>query len=303
MKVIIPVAGRGTRLLPFTQSRQKCLLPVAGKPVIDHILPPLIEQGFDEIILVTGYLEDQIREYTRKYDASFRFVRQEEPLGLGHAVYQGLENRDDPVLIQLGDVIYHHDFSSFCTTDHHRIAVDRVPDPERFGIVSVEGGRVMRVWEKPENPPSNLAVIGLYYLSNQRPLWEALTYLIDHNITTKGEIQLADAFQELIDSKEVVTVDFLPNWYDCGIPETFLSSNKALLTSSGLSIEGSTIIEPVSIGSGCHIESSTVGPFVTIMDDCQVVNSRLDDTIVLWDSEIRDATVSHAIVGNGHRLP
>ena len=301
MKVIIPVAGHGTRLLPHTKRRQKCLLPVAGKPVIDHILVPLIEQGFDQIILITGYLEEQVREYIRKFDASFSIIRQQDVLGLGHAVYQGLENIEDPVMIQLGDVIYHHDFVNFCSSEYHRVAVDKVPDPERFGIVEIEGDRIIRVWEKPANPPTNLAIVGLYYLHNQRVLWEAISYLIAHKITTKGEIQLADAFQRMIEMGEVVTFETVSQWFDCGVPETFLSANRALLSASSLLIDGSTVIEPISIGSACKITNSTIGPFVTIMDGCYIADSRISDAIVLWDSRIEKATIHHDIVGGDFR--
>lgn len=303
MRVIIPIAGRGTRLLPYTEKKQKCLLPVAGKPVIDHILHPLVEQGFDRITLVTGYLEDQVKEHVKRFNASFRFVRQEEALGLGHAVYQGLEDCHEPVMIQLGDVIYHHDFARFSDSKNHKMAVDRVPDPERFGIVEVENNRIVRVWEKPQDPPGNLATVGLYYLSDQGILRDALTYLMDHNITTKGEIQLADAFQRMIEVGEVVTAEYVSGWYDCGVPETFLSSNKALLVPTGLSLKGSTIVDPVSIGPNCRIKNSTIGPFVTIMKGCHIVNSRIEDAIILWDSEIVDRNVSHAILGNHDRFP
>lgn len=303
MKVIIPVAGQGTRLLPFTKKRQKCLLPVAGKPVLDHIVLPLIEQGFDEIVLVTGYLEEQLKSYVTRFDASFSFVRQEEQLGLGHAVFMGLENTDAPVLIQLGDTIYRYDFAKFCRTEHHRIAVDRVPDPERFGIVEVEEDRIIKVWEKPDRPPTDLGVVGLYYLSNQKVLWEILKYLIDHRITTKGEIQLADAFQKMVEAGEVITAVRVPDWFDCGVPETFLSTNRALLHPSGVSADGCRIVEPVSIGNNCHFDNCTIGPFATIMDGCRITNSRISDAIVLWDSQVEETTIRHAIVGGRYRIP
>jgi len=298
MKVIIPIAGFGTRLLPFTKVRQKCLLPVAGKPVIDHILSPLIKQGFSQIILITGHLENQVREYVQKFDASFFFVRQQDALGLGHAVYQGLENIDDPVMIQLGDVIYSHNFSKFCDSDYHKIAVDEVPDPQRFGIVEVEENRIVRVLEKPINPSSNLAIVGLYYLYNQRILWEAIRYLIDHNLTTKGEIQLADAFQRMIEMGETITFERVSRWFDCGIPESFLSTNRALLTPSNKIIEGSQIFEPVYIGSGCRIQNSTIGPYVTVMENCFISNSTISDTIIFWNSKIEEATIRHEMVEN-----
>ncbi|MFQ6673872.1 MAG: sugar phosphate nucleotidyltransferase [Fidelibacterota bacterium] len=302
MKVIIPVAGRGTRLLPHTRKRQKCLLPVAGRPVIDHILEPLIEQGFDRIVLITGYLQEQLEDYVKKFDAHFSFVLQPEALGLGHAVFLGLENSDDPVMIQLGDVIYHLEFAEFCNSRDHRIAVDTVPDPERFGIVEVDGDRIVAVHEKPENPPTNLAIVGLYYLFSEKALRDAIGYLMDEKITTKGEMQLADAFQRMIDQGDIITRKAVPQWYDCGIPDTFLATNRLLLRPSGVSVKGCRIIEPVSIGEDCVIVDSTIGPHVTVMDGCRISHSKVSDAIVLWNACLEDVTVSHRIVEEDGRL-
>lgn len=299
MKVIIPVAGLGTRLLPHTKIRQKCLLPVAGKPVLDHIIEPLLAQEFNEIVLVTGHLEDQLKEYVNKFDAEFTFARQEKALGLGHAIFQGLKEEEDPVLIQLGDVIYDLDFFGFCSSGEHRIALDKVQDPERFGIVEVGDGTIKRVHEKPENPPTDLAIVGLYYLESQKPLWQAIKHLMDRNITTKGEIQLADAFQIMIESGEIIGFERVYNWFDCGVPETFLSTNRTLLSPSGMGFEGSRIIEPVSIGEKCNIVNSTVGPYVTLMSGSQIIDSEVSDAIVLWNGRVENTVVRHAMVPEG----
>ena len=299
MKVIIPVAGHGTRLLPHTDKRQKCLLPVAGKPVIDHILEPLIDQGFDEIVLVTGYLEEQLREHVSKFQADFTFAPQPEALGLGHAVFQGLEKSDDPALIQLGDVIYDVDFRHFCREGQHRIAVNEVPDPQRFGIVELDGDRITEVHEKPENPPTNLAIIGLYFLTTQRSLWEATKHLMDKRITTGGEIQLADALDLMARNGENIAAERCEKWYDCGVPESFLSTNRALLKPFSQTVEGSTIVEPVHIGNGCRIIASTIGPNVTLMDGATIDNCEVSDSIVLWNAHLSGKTVSGTIIEEG----
>ncbi len=299
MKVIIPVAGFGTRLRPHTEKRQKCLLPVAGKPVIDHIVEPLISQGFDEIVLITGHLDDQIKRYVRRFDAKFTFSRQEEQLGLGHAVFQGLSPVDEPVLIQLGDVIYDLNLSEFCSSLNHKIAVDEVPDPERFGVVEIDGDRIVRVIEKPKIPPSNLAIVGLYYMTSQKVLYDAILHLMENEITTNSEIQLADAFEWMIGEGEIFNHSRVPRWYDCGIPETFLTTNQALLEPSGLQLDGVEIREPVSIGADCLIENSTIGPNVTIMDGATILNSQVEDSIVLWNANIENEYVKHAIIPEG----
>lgn len=299
MKVVIPVAGLGTRLLPHTEKRQKCLLPVAGKPVLDHILEPIVEENFDPIVLITGYLEDQIKEHVAKYDANFEFVPQPDPLGLGHAIYLGLEDSDKPAMIQLGDVIYDIDLGEFCRSPNHLLAVDTVPDPERFGVVQTDGERVVKLFEKPENPPTNLAVIGLYFLSNQQVLWRAINDLIHKGITTRGEIQVTDALERMVSEGEVISVQRVSNWFDCGVPETLLSTNRRLIKSSGRRIEGSEILEPVSIGSDCTIVNSRVGPHVTIMDGCRITDCTISDAIVLWNARLEGTQVKHAIVDEG----
>ena len=295
MKAIIPVAGFGTRLRPHTEIRQKCLLPVAGKPVLDHIIEPLISQGFDEIVLITGHLEDQIKKYVRRFDAEFTFARQDEQRGLGHAIFQGLEPSDDPVLIQLGDVIYNLDLTEFCQSSTHKIAVDEVPDPERFGVVEIDKERITRVVEKPKNPHSNLAIVGLYFMTNQKVLYDAILQLMENEITTNSEIQLADAFEWMIGKGEVFQHTKVSKWFDCGIPETFLSTNKALLKPSGLQLDGVVINEPVSIGTDCRIESSVIGPNVTIMDGVTILNSQVEDSIVLWNAKVENEDVEHEI--------
>lgn len=267
--------------------------------MIDHILEPLVKEGFDPIVLITGYLEEQIRDHVKKYDARFEFIRQPDPLGLGHAIFLGLERSDDPAMIQLGDVIYHLDFGAFCRSPHHRLAVDTVPDPERFGVVETDGNRVVKLYEKPEHPPTNLAVIGLYYLSNQRVLWEAINTLLMKGITTRGEIQLTDAFQRMVSEGEPITFKEVSRWFDCGIPDTFLSSNRRLLKPSGKRIGGSRIVEPVSIGTDCRIVNSRIGPHVTLMDGCRISDATVSDAIVLWNGRIDGATVDHVIVEEG----
>ncbi len=267
--------------------------------MIDHILEPLIEQGFDEIVLVTGYLEEQLKAHVSEFDAQFTFAFQQEPLGLGHAVFQGLEESDEPALIQLGDVIFDLDFQQFCRPDSHRIAVNEVPNPERFGIVEVEGDRIVNVLEKPENPPSNLAIIGLYFLSSQRPLWNVVKHLMDNEITTGGEIQLADALQLMVENGETVTTEYISEWHDCGVPETFLEANGALLKPSNKTIEGSTLVEPVHIGENCEIVNSTVGPNVTVMDSARIIDSHVSESIVLWNAVIKDKILENQLVEEG----
>ena len=183
MKAIIPVAGHGTRLEPHTFKCQKCLLPVAGKPVLSHILDRLTRAGVTDITLIIGHLGSQVREYCKTYSkAEFTFIEQTERLGLGHAVYQGLEHSEEPVLIVLGDSILELDYNKLLSSTYSTLGVDQVLDPKRFGIVEQDGGRIISVVEKPKNPLSNLALIGIYYISSQKELAQGVEYLIKNDM-------------------------------------------------------------------------------------------------------------------------
>ena len=163
MKAIIPVAGYGTRLEPHTLKLQKCLLPVGGKPVLGHILDRIINVGVTEITLIIGHLGYQVKEFCLSYEnVSFTFFEQTDRLGLGHAVYQGLDKSDNPVLIVLGDAILDLDYDNLIISQSSAIGVSPVPDPERFGIVELDKNQIVKFCEKPKNPISNLALIGIY---------------------------------------------------------------------------------------------------------------------------------------------
>ena len=205
MKAIIPVAGHGTRLEPHTVKLQKCLLPVAGKPVMEHILDRLTEAGVTNITLIIGHLGKQVREYCNTYTkAKFTFVEQKEQLGLGHAVYQGVDQSEEPVLIVLGDSILELDYDKLLSSTNSTIGVYRVPDPHRFGIIELDGDRIINVVEKPDNPPCSLAMIGIYYISSQKELFEGVEYLIKNDIRTKNEYQLTDAYRVFIVSGHII---------------------------------------------------------------------------------------------------
>ena len=287
MKAVIPVAGHGTRLEPHTLKLQKCLLPVAGKPVLEHILDRLTDAGVSDITLIIGHLGEQVKEFCKSYEkAEFTFVEQTERLGLGHAVYQGLLQTDEPVVIVLGDAILELDYAKLLTSTNTTIGVYPVPDPERFGIVELDGDRIVKVFEKPENPPSNLAIIGIYYISSQKILAEAVEYLMDHDIRTKNEYQLTDAFQVMIDEGHTFNSLEIDACLDCGIPDTILSTNRTLLDR-----EGANAIHPSAV-----IENSDL-TYSTISENCRVENSWLENVIMLPGSRITNQCIENRIVG------
>lgn len=292
MKAIIPVAGYGTRLKPHTDKYQKTLLPVAGRPTIDFIVEPILSAGISDITFIVGHFKEQVIDYVKKFNGNFSFVEQKKRLGLGHAILTGLSDSEEPVLVQLGDTIFKVDLNDFCSSNSNVIGVYEVDDPSRFGIVETKGKKIINFFEKHPDPPSNLAISGLYYISSQKVLKTAIERLITDNIRTNNEYQITDALQIMMQNGEnFITYDNTGNIYDVGVPETFLYSNRKLLISKHDDFSSSKIIEPVHIGKNCKIEHSIIGPYVTIMDNCYVNNSKIEDSIILENSSIHDQRI------------
>tara|TARA_B100001250_G_C19726914_1_gene756531 strand:+ start:419 stop:1279 length:861 start_codon:yes stop_codon:yes gene_type:complete len=271
MKAIIPVAGYGTRLKPHTLTLQKCLFPVAGKPVLAHILDKVITAGIDEVTLIVGHLSDQVIDFCKAYkNISFDFVNQSERLGLGHAIYQALIKNCDPILILLGDGIFEFDYKKIVSSSYSQIGVNEVKDPKRFGIVDVDGLRIKKFYEKPENPPSNLAISGVYLIKSQKELFNALKYIIDNDLRTYNEYQLTDALQHMLDNNHNFKAFKVDKCLDCGVPESILATNKYLLEKNGQSM----------IDSRAEIINSKIKN-CTISQDCYIENSHLNNVIML----------------------
>ncbi len=306
MKAIIPVAGVGSRLRPHTYTLPKVLLNVAGKPIIGHIIDKIIEESINEAIVIVGYLGDMIEEYlTKNYDIKFTFIEQEERLGLGHAIYMTKSHLDsEPVFIILGDTVFEVDLSGVFKREHSALGVKEVEDPRRFGVAEVHDGFITKLVEKPENPQSNLAVVGLYYIKSPQLLLSCLEHNITHNIRTKGEFQLTDALQMMIDKGEKFSTFPVEGWYDCGKPETLLYTNEKLLKSKSRykEIFGCVINPPVFIAEDAEIENSIIGPFATIGSKAVVKDSMIQRSIIGERAKVSAMLLKESIVGNNARV-
>ncbi len=313
MKAVIPAAGVGTRLRPHTYSMPKILLNVAGKPMISYIIDELIEvQGLDTIIIIVGHLGDKVEQYISERYAKaehvkFEFVEQKEMLGLGHAVYMAKDYLDDePVIIVLGDTIFEFTLADFLASKYSAIGVKQVEDPRRFGVVESKGGFITRMVEKPATPEvshSRNAIAGLYYIKNAGLLMKAIEYIMEHDVKTKNEFQLTDALEYMIKTGEKMITFDIQNWFDCGKPETLLSTNKYLLkrnhTQQLSEVSGSTlIIPPVYIGEGCEIKNSIVGPYTTVGNSVKIKDSILKNSIVGEYSVIENSILKDSIIGS-----
>ena len=292
MRAIIPVAGHGTRLEPHSLKLAKCLFPVAGKPTLEHILDRLFSAGITEIVLIIGHLGDQIRDFCKHFSHfTFYFIEQKERLGLGHAVLQGLEQSDEPILITLGDTILDLDYKKFISSNYSTIVLEYVPDPERFGIVEMNQDRIVNFIEKPSNPPSNLALIGIYYISSQKDLSKGIKYLIDNNIRTNNEYQLTDAFGIMLNEGHKFAPFEIDCSLDCGIPDTIFSTNKALLKRK----KDNAISDTSSI-----INSELT--YCTISENCIIHNSKLHNVIMLSGSKVINQDLENIIIGHDECL-
>jgi len=304
MRAIIPVAGIGTRLRPHTYSVPKVLLSVAGKPILAHILDTLVHEGVRDATIVVGYLGDKIREYvSRAYPGmTITYVEQEETLGLGHAIYLARHTMtDEPVLIILGDTIFDVDLGPVLRSPFSALGVKAVEDPRRFGVAVVRGEFISRLVEKPETPLSNLAIVGLYFLRNPRLLAECLSTLLERNVRTRGEYQLTDALQMMVERGERMTTFPVEGWFDCGKPETLLATNEALLKKNGqtVSIPGVTVIPPVAIAPSAVIERCVIGPNTTVGEKAVLQDAIIRNSIIAENAQVHKALLENSIVGSG----
>jgi glucose-1-phosphate thymidylyltransferase len=303
MKAIIPVAGMGTRLRPHTFSHPKVMLNVAGKPIIGHIMDKLIESGIDEAIIIVGYLGNMIEEWLVKhYNIKFTFVNQEEQLGLAHAIWmcESFVVENEPLFIILGDTIFDVDLEPVLKNPYSSIGVKEVTDPRRFGVAVTGGGKILKLVEKPDTPVSNLAIVGLYFLRQAGPLFSCINNLIDNRIRTKGEYQLTDALQLMIENGERFTTFPVHGWYDCGKPETLLSTNEILLKNHPPAKlhAGCIINDPVFIADSAVLENAIIGPNTTVGEQAVISNAIVKDTIIGSDARVTHIMLDRSIVGN-----
>jgi glucose-1-phosphate thymidylyltransferase len=292
VKAIIPAAGIGTRLRPHTYTLPKALLYVAGKPIISHILDDVVPLAPSSIVLIVGYKGELIEQFVRaKYpQLKVDFVFQEERRGIGHAVdlTRKVADTGEPLLIVLGDTII--------KTDLKKVVAQKT---NILGVHEVEDGRIVRLVEKPAEPASNLALVGLYYLLDGKALFAAVREIIERNITTNNEYQITDALQLMIDRGGEFAPFAIDEWFDCGKPEAMLETNRKLLKNAASTppIEGSIVIPPVSISPGAEIVNSIIGPYVSIAERCVIHSSVVRDSVIAEGASVTDALLESSLIG------
>ena len=301
MRAIIPVAGFGSRLRPHTFTTPKVLLNVAGKPIIGHILDKIIQDGISEATIIVGYLGDKIRDYVQShYRIKVDFVEQPEAKGLAHAISLARPTfTAEPLLIILGDTIFDVNLKPVLNGSHSAIGVKQVNDPRRFGVVELDNGFAKKLTEKPEQPTSNLAIVGLYWIQHPQLLERCIDELFQKGTTTKGEYQLTDALQLMLQAGEKIKTFPVDGWYDCGKPETLLATNRHLLEKMHTNVkrEGVVIVPPVYVSEKATITNSVIGPFATIADGAVISDSIVRNSIVSEEAHVHKALLDESLVG------
>jgi len=307
MKVIIPMAGLGTRMRPHTFSHPKPLVNVAGQPMLTYLIDLFDGIEIDEWIFIVGYLGEQIKDFVDEtYNLNATYVVQEELIGQAHAIHLAKEHLDGPCFVLFSDTLFETDLSGIQETDADAIAfVKEVDDPRRFGVVELNAdGVVTRFVEKPESMDNKNVVIGLYYLKDAGAMISAIEKQMERKSMTKGEFFLADAFQIMIDDGAVFRTQDVDVWLDCGKPETVLETNRYALehwrdNSDAAQRAGVSIIPPVFIDPRATVERSVVGPYVAISKGAEVHGCVLSNSIVDNGARVENMVVADSLIGKG----
>ncbi len=308
MKVVIPLAGKGTRLRPHTHVTPKPLLRVGDKPVMAYILDDLRKLGVTEAVFITGHLKEKVEEYVRTEYPEFvaHFVEQKVQDGTAGAVALARPFIDEDLLIIFVDTLFDADLSVVTHLPDDVAGViwaKEVEDYQRFGVIVTDSeGYMQRIIEKPREPISRFANIGLYYIKDWRLLFEGIEHTLNSPPGPSGEYFLTDAFQYMIDHGARIKTIPVEGWYDAGKPETLLETNRHVLeTTRGKrppETPGVTIHDPVHVADGVRLEECEIGPNVTLGRGTLVRASKLRDTIVGERSVIENADLHDSLVGN-----
>jgi len=300
--VILPVAGLGTRLRPQTWSKPKPLVAVAGKPMLGHVLDRLLPLSPTRLVFITGFLGDQVEAWARAtYDIPLAFVEQPQMLGQTDAIIRTRGIVEGEALILFPDMIFEVDFSVLRTTTADVVTFTKeVDDPSAYGIAVEEGDQVVRLVEKPKDPVSRKAVVGIYWFRDIGDLYTAIDEQMARGIKLKNEYFLADAVQLMIDEgKQVITAP-VEVWEDCGNVDSLLSTNRYLLNQRGASgrrFDDAAVIEPATIDPTATVERAVIGPHASIGPGVTVRDAIVRDSIVEEGAVVESVVVEHSIVG------
>jgi glucose-1-phosphate thymidylyltransferase len=316
MKIIVPMAGRGSRLRPHTLTVPKPLIPIAGKPIVHRLVEDIagvLHQKIEEIAFIVSrdfgtQVETDLVAIAEKLGAKGSIYYQEKPLGTAHAIMSAKESMSGPVVVAYADTLFRADFTLDTTADSV-IWVKQVEDPSAFGVVKLnDKNEIVDFVEKPKDFVSDLAIIGIYYFKSGETLREELQYLLDNNVTKGGEYQLTDALENMKEKGMKFVPGKVDEWMDCGNKNVTVETNSRMLgflhndgenlVSATVQMENSTIIPPCFIGENVVLKNSTIGPFVSLGDNSFVENTIIKNSLVQTHAMIKNAILDNGMIGN-----
>lgn len=316
MKIIVPMAGRGSRLRPHTLTVPKPLIPIAGKPIVHRLVEDIakvLNQKIEEVAFIIHEsfgkeVEKDLIAIAEKMGSKGTIYYQNEALGTGHAIMCAKDSLSGPAVIAYADTLIRANFDLDTTADSV-IWVKQVDQPEAFGVINLnEANEIVELVEKPKEFVSDLAVIGIYYFKDVAVLRGELQWVIDNNIIHGGEYQINDGIKQMMAKGMKFVPGQVDEWMDCGnknvTVETngrmlgFLQAEGEKLMAENLILENAQIIPPCYIGQNVIIKNATVGPNVSLGDGCVVENSQVQDTLVQNHSLIKNAHLKNSMIGS-----
>ncbi len=313
MNIVIPMAGRGTRLRPHTLTDPKPLIPVAGIPIVERLVAEItkvLNQPINEIAFVIGdfgkEVENNLKDIAKHFGATPKIYYQEQPLGTAHAVYCAHPSLQDEVIVAFADTLFTADFKLDATQDGI-IWVQKVNNPEAYGVVQLDNKNIITEFiEKPQKFVSDLAIIGIYYFKDGDLLRNELNYLIDNKITVKGEYYLTDALVNMQNKGVKFVPGEVKQWMDCGNKVETVKTNAMVLENSknmdlvekSAKIIDSVIIPPCYIGKNAVVKNSVIGPYVSIGANTSVANSIIKNSLIQRNTKLSFTVLQDSMIGN-----
>ncbi|MEX1010888.1 MAG: sugar phosphate nucleotidyltransferase [Balneolaceae bacterium] len=316
MKLIIPMAGRGTRVRPHSHTTPKPLLPVAGTMIIERIVETFsrtLDRNIDEIVYILGpdfgrEIREKLEEMSRRHQATATFRIQEEALGTAHAVFSAQKELEGEVIIVFADTLFDTRQKVTVEGADSVIWLKEVEDPSRFGVAVHDGDVITGFVEKPKEPISKLAIIGVYYFKRGEELRKEIEYLLDNDVTGHGgEYQLTDALDRLLKKGSQFRKATVDEWFDCGTLPAWLETSAEILEkenpqTDASAFPGTTIHPPVFIGEGVEISNSEIGPNVSLESGCKISGSQLKNSIVRQNAVITGSKLEQSTIGANTEL-
>lgn len=316
MKIIVPMAGRGSRLRPHTLTIPKPLIPIAGKPIVHRLVEDIagvLNQSIEEVAFIIHEsfgkkVEEELVAIAQKLGAKGTIYYQNEALGTGHAIMCAKESLSGPAVIAYADTLIRANFDLDTTADSV-IWVKQVDQPEAFGVINLnENNEIIELVEKPKEFVSDLAVIGIYYFKEISVLRDELQSVLDNNIIHGGEYQINDGIKQMMAKGMKFVPGQVDEWMDCGNKDVTVETNGRMLgflhqdgeklVSDDVKIENSTIIPPCYIGEDVVLINSTVGPNVSLGKGTHLINVKMQNSLVQAHAHVRNAKLNNAMIGN-----